>query len=154
MAKITQYNDIFPNISELDDLPTLVVFAVEEEDLSVQSIKLDFPQFKMRSAKDKKICEGQIIINYEAEGLLLELNSLRNYLRAYENKSLIFEHAVSQILDDVIEACNPLFASVIGKFKEENDLIVEVSADSDAYFADLDEEDDDDDEEENYFREQ
>ena len=46
----------------------------------------------------------------------MELKSLKMYLLAYRNLGIFYENAVNRILEDVVSACEPVKASVIGEF--------------------------------------
>ena len=38
------------------------------------------------------------------------------YVLAYRNLGIFYENAVNRILDDVVKACKPVKASVVGEF--------------------------------------
>jgi 7-cyano-7-deazaguanine reductase len=47
----------------------------------------------------------------------LELKSLKEYLFTYRNLGIFQENIVNQILDDVVKACNPVWAIITGDFR-------------------------------------
>ena len=59
---------------------------------------------------------GKIIIRYIPKKLILELKSLKMYMLAYRNLGIFQENAVNRILDDIVAACKPRSAEVIGEF--------------------------------------
>ena len=59
---------------------------------------------------------GIITIRYVPDKLLLELKSLKMYMLAYRDLGIFQENAVNKILDDVVAACRPKSATVIGCF--------------------------------------
>ena len=59
---------------------------------------------------------GKILIKYIPNKSLLELKSLKLYMLAYRNLGIFQENAVNRILDDIVSACKPKFAEVVGEF--------------------------------------
>jgi 7-cyano-7-deazaguanine reductase len=59
---------------------------------------------------------GTITIIYKPAKLCLELKSLKGYFQAYRNLGIFYENAVNKILADVVNACQPQYAKVIGEF--------------------------------------
>jgi 7-cyano-7-deazaguanine reductase len=59
---------------------------------------------------------GTITIQYQPDKLCLELKSLKMYIQEYRNLGIFYENAVNRILRDVVAACQPVAAKVIGDF--------------------------------------
>ncbi len=59
---------------------------------------------------------GEILIEYIPQKSLIELKSLKFYLLSYRNVGILQEHAVNQILKDLVEACSPLEMKITGEF--------------------------------------
>ena len=59
---------------------------------------------------------GTITIQYLPVRLCIELKSLKYYILSYRNLGIFYENAVNRILDDVVAACRPVRASVVGEF--------------------------------------
>ncbi len=59
---------------------------------------------------------GTITIQYRPDKLCLELKSLKMYIQEYRNLGIFYENAVNRILRDVVAACQPISAKVIGDF--------------------------------------
>src|SRR6266545_4354896 len=59
---------------------------------------------------------GEIRITYVPDGRCLELKALKYYLIEYRNKGIFYEAATNQILDDLVEACEPRQMTVVGDF--------------------------------------
>lgn len=59
---------------------------------------------------------GEILIEYIPQKSLIELKSLKFYLLSYRNVGILQEHAVNQIMKDLVEACNPLEMKITGLF--------------------------------------
>jgi 7-cyano-7-deazaguanine reductase len=59
---------------------------------------------------------GVLEIRYTPDKRCLELKSLKLYLLGYRNLGIFYENAVNRILDDIVKACRPVRATVIGDF--------------------------------------
>lgn len=70
---------------------------------------------------------GEIIIEYIPQNTLIELKSLKFYLLSYRNVGILQEHAVNQILKDLVQVCNPLKMKVKGVFNLRGGLKTEAS---------------------------
>lgn len=70
---------------------------------------------------------GEIIIEYVPQDTLIELKSLKFYLLSYRNVGILQEHAVNQILKDLVETCNPQKMKVKGIFNLRGGLKTEAT---------------------------
>lgn len=59
---------------------------------------------------------GEIRIAYVPDQKCLELKALKFYLLEYRNRGIFYEAATNQILDDLVEACQPRRMTVTGVF--------------------------------------
>jgi 7-cyano-7-deazaguanine reductase len=59
---------------------------------------------------------GTVTIRYVPDELCLELKSLKTYILGYRDLGIFYENAINRILRDVVAACRPHSASVIGEF--------------------------------------
>jgi 7-cyano-7-deazaguanine reductase len=59
---------------------------------------------------------GRIEIVYVPAEACLELKSLKYYFLDFRNRGIFYEHAVNQILDDLVAACRPRRMTVVGRF--------------------------------------
>lgn len=57
-----------------------------------------------------------IRIKYVPDKLCIELKSLKLYMHSYRNVGEYHEHVTNKILDDLVGACKPLHAEVVGDF--------------------------------------
>lgn len=64
----------------------------------------DFPDF------------ATIRIEYVPNELCIELKSLKLYINSYRDKKIFHEHVVNRILDDFVQACDPLAVDIEGDF--------------------------------------
>ena len=60
--------------------------------------------------------------------LCLELKSLKEYLFSYRNLGIFQENIVNQVLNDVVKACNPVWAVVRGEFRPRGGIGTTVEA--------------------------
>lgn len=79
-------------------------------------IKIEIPEFTSVCPKTSLPDFGKITIIYEPKELCLELKSLKMYILAYRNLGIFYENAVNRILEDVVKACRPVRATVVGEF--------------------------------------
>jgi len=56
-------------------------------------------------------------IRYVADGLCVELKSLKLYLQAFRNRGIFFEAVVNEITDDLVAALRPRRLTVEGDFR-------------------------------------
>jgi len=71
---------------------------------------------------------GVITIRYIPKTKCLELKSLKEYLLAYRNLGIFYENAVNRILEDLVKACRPVQAVVVGKFNPRGGIHSEITA--------------------------
>jgi len=71
---------------------------------------------------------GRVTIKYVPDKLLLELKALKMYMLSYRNLGIFQENAVNSILDDIVAACKPRFAEVIGEFNPRGGIASKVVA--------------------------
>ena len=55
---------------------------------------------------------GTLEVSYVPNRSCLELKSLKYYLMSYRNVGIVQEHAASRILNDLVNACNPVEMTV------------------------------------------
>jgi 7-cyano-7-deazaguanine reductase len=58
----------------------------------------------------------------------LELKSLKEYLFCYRNLGIFQENIVNQVLEDVVKACDPVWAVVHGQFRPRGGIGTTVEA--------------------------
>jgi len=95
------------------ELPKIETFSNQFPDYE---IKIDIPEFTSVCPITGLPDFGTIVIRYVPKEHCLELKSLKMYVLAYRNIGIFYENAVNRILDDVVEACKPMKASVVGEF--------------------------------------
>ncbi len=80
------------------------------------SIEITCPEFTCVCPKTGQPDFATIHINYTPDKLCIELKSLKLYIFSYRNVGEFHEHVINKILDDIVSACNPRRAEVIGDF--------------------------------------
>ena len=101
-------------------LPKIETFPNQFPDYE---IKIESPEFTSICPKTGLPDFGTIYISYVPEQRCLELKSLKMYLLAYRNLGIFYENAVNRILEDIVKACRPVKASVVGEFNPRGGLV-------------------------------
>ena len=91
-------------------------------------IEIAFPEFTSVCPKTGLPDYGKLTLRYTPGELCLELKSLKMYLLAYRNLGIFYENVVNRFLRDVVRACRPTRATVIGEFNPRGGLVSKVSA--------------------------
>ena len=71
---------------------------------------------------------GTITINYIPDKLCLELKALKYYFLDFRNKGIFYEAVTNQILDDLVNACQPRYMEIVGKYSVRGGLHSDVIA--------------------------
>ena len=58
----------------------------------------------------------------------LELKSLKEYLYTYRNLGIFQENIVNRVLEDVVKACDPVWAEIKGDFRPRGGISTTVIA--------------------------
>ena len=106
-------------------LPLIETFPNQFPDYE---IKIEIPEFTSVCPKTALPDFGVLEIKYTPDKYCLELKSLKLYLLGYRNLGIFYENAVNRILDDVVKACGPVRATVIGEFNPRGGMMSTVEA--------------------------
>ena len=79
-------------------------------------ITIDIPEYTAICPKTGLADFGTIRLRYMPDKACLELKSLKLYIHAYRSLGIFYENAVNRILQDVVRACRPVWATVTGEF--------------------------------------
>lgn len=79
-------------------------------------IEITCPEFTCLCPRTGQPDFAVIKIKYVPDELCIELKSLKLYMFSYRNLGEFHEHVTNRILDDLVEACRPIRAEVIGDF--------------------------------------
>jgi 7-cyano-7-deazaguanine reductase len=69
-----------------------------------------------------------ITIRYIPDQKIVESKSLKLYLWSYRNEGVFHEHVTNQILDDLVEALDPISCEVTGAFNVRGGIALTVEA--------------------------
>ena len=95
------------------ELPGLATWPNQFPDYE---ITLTIPEYTSICPKTGLPDFGTITIRYLPDLLCVELKSLKYYLLGYRNLGIFYENAVNRILQDLVKACRPVWATVTGEF--------------------------------------
>lgn len=94
-------------------LPKIECFPNQFKDYEITHI---IPEFTSLCPRTGLPDFGTITIKYVPNSLCIELKSLKTYIGAYRSIGIFYENSVNRILDDIVKACRPICAEVIGEF--------------------------------------
>jgi 7-cyano-7-deazaguanine reductase len=99
-----------------------------ENQFAGYEIEVRTPEFTSVCPKTGLPDHGTIIIRYTPDKLCLELKSLKMYWLAYRNLGIFQENAVNCMLRDLVKACKPMRATVIGEFTPRGGVFTTITA--------------------------
>jgi len=79
-------------------------------------IEITCPEFTCLCPRTGQPDFAVIKIKYVPDELCIELKSLKLYMFSYRDTGQFHEHVTNKILDEIVEACRPIRAEVIGDF--------------------------------------
>jgi len=91
-------------------------------------IEISMPEFTSICPKTGLPDHGVLTLRYVPDKKCLELKSYKMYLLAYRNLGIFQENVVNRVLRDVVKACKPVSATVIGDFSPRGGLGTVVTA--------------------------
>ena len=91
-------------------------------------IQIDDPELTSVCPKTGLPDFGVLTIRYMPRRRCLELKSLKEYLFSYRNLGIFQENIVNQVLEDVVKACDPVWAVVKGEFRPRGGIGTTVEA--------------------------
>ncbi len=91
-------------------------------------IVIDIPEFTSVCPKTGLPDFGVLKIRYMPDKSCLELKSLKEYLLFYRNLGIFQENIVNRVLRDVVRACKPKWAVVVGDFRPRGGIGTTVEA--------------------------
>ena len=91
-------------------------------------IEIRCPEFTSVCPKTGLPDFGEIQINYIPDELCLELKALKHYMIGFRDKGIFYEAVTNQILDDLVEACQPRRMTVTGDFSVRGGISTSVTA--------------------------
>ncbi|NEP00732.1 MAG: NADPH-dependent 7-cyano-7-deazaguanine reductase QueF [Symploca sp. SIO2E9] len=79
-------------------------------------IKITLPEFTCKCPFSGYPDFATIHITYVPDQRVVELKALKLYINSYRDRYISHEESVNQILDDFVEACEPLEVKISGDF--------------------------------------
>ena len=86
------------------------------------------PEFTSVCPKTGLPDSGKLTLRYMPDKRCLELKSLKMYTLAYRNLGIFQENVVNRFLEDVVKACQPVWATVTGEFTPRGGLQSKITA--------------------------
>ncbi len=125
MASTARYTDEHAKAGLETRFPAIETW---ENQFQSYEILIDDPEFTSVCPKTGLPDFGAITIRYMPRGECLELKSLKEYLFCYRNLGIFQENIVNQVLEDVVKACDPMWAIVRGVFRPRGGIATIVEA--------------------------
>ena len=91
-------------------------------------IEISMPEFTSVCPKTGLPDHGIVRLIYTPNKRCLELKSLKLYTLAYRNLGIFQENIVNRFLADVVQACDPVEATVVGDFTPRGGISTRVTA--------------------------
>ncbi len=91
-------------------------------------ITFDCPEFTSLCPVTGQPDFGHLTIRYVPDGRCIESKSLKLYLFSYRNYGTFHEEVVNRVLDDLVAACQPRKAVVVGEFLPRGGISIRVEA--------------------------
>ena len=107
--------------------PTIETFPNPRPERDYE-IAIQYPEFTSLCPKTGLPDFGEIRITYVPGARCIELKSLKYYMIEFRNKGIFYEHVTNQILDDLVDACQPRRMTVIGDFSVRGGIKTVVTA--------------------------
>ena len=92
-------------------------------------------ELEIRTAEFTSVCPktglpdfGEVVLRYVPAGRCIELKSFKEYLTAYRDLGIFYEHAANKILEDVVRACRPRRAELEARFNVRGGMATVVRA--------------------------
>lgn len=91
-------------------------------------INVTLPEFTCKCPFSGYPDFATIHITYVPDERVVELKALKLYINSYRDRYISHEESVNQILDDFVEACDPIDATVKGDFSPRGNVhtVIEV----------------------------
>ena len=100
---------------EAMNLPALDTFAYKFKGKEI-NISFNCPEFTAICPFSDFPDFATIKIDYVPNERCVELKSLKLYINAFRSVKIFHEHVVNKILDDFVEACDPVSVEIEGDF--------------------------------------
>ena len=92
------------------------------------TIRIDIPEFTCLCPKTGQPDFATLHIEYVADQQCVELKSLKLYVWSFREEGHFHEKVTNMILDDLVQACQPRFMRLTGKFNVRGGIYTSVVA--------------------------
>lgn len=91
-------------------------------------IHMEIPEFTCLCPKTGQPDFATLFLDYIADGLCVELKSLKLYIWSFRNEGCFHEDVTNRILDDLVAATNPRFMRLTARFYVRGGIFTNVVA--------------------------
>jgi 7-cyano-7-deazaguanine reductase len=91
-------------------------------------VEIVMPEFTSVCPKTGLPDHGTVTLRYVPRQWCVELKSLKMYMLAYRNLGIFQENIVNRFLEDVVRACDPVSATVLGDFTPRGGIASRITA--------------------------
>ena len=91
-------------------------------------IEIVLPEFTSVCPKTGLPDFGKLTLRYVPDKKCLELKSLKMYTLEYRNLGIFYENVINRFLRDVVEACDPIRATIVGDFTPRGGIQSKITA--------------------------
>jgi 7-cyano-7-deazaguanine reductase len=91
-------------------------------------IEILLPEFTSVCPKTGLPDFGKLTLRYVPDKKCLELKSLKMYTLEYRNLGIFYENVINRFLRDVVNACEPMRATIIGDFTPRGGIQSKITA--------------------------
>jgi 7-cyano-7-deazaguanine reductase len=91
-------------------------------------IEIVLPEFTSVCPKTGLPDFGKLTLRYVPDQSCLELKSLKMYTLEYRNLGIFYENVINRFLRDVVNACNPIRATLVGEFTPRGGIQSKITA--------------------------
>lgn len=91
-------------------------------------IEIAIPEFTSMCPKTGLPDFGKLTLSYVPAERAVELKSLKMYMLSYRNLGIFYENAVNRFLRDIVKACDPVRASLVGEFTPRGGIVSKITA--------------------------
>ena len=91
-------------------------------------IEIVLPEFTSVCPKTGLPDFGKLTLRYVPDKTCLELKSLKMYMLEYRNLGIFYENVINRFLRDVVNACNPIRATLVGEFTPRGGIQSKITA--------------------------
>jgi 7-cyano-7-deazaguanine reductase len=125
-----QYTDEHAEAGTKAPLPEIEVWP--NQYMTGYEIEIVMPEFTSICPKTGLPDTGTLTLTYVPGRMCLELKSLKMYTIEYRNLGIFQENVVNRMLIDIVRACNPIRATLVGDFAPRGGVSTRITASHEA----------------------